>query len=76
MPLMMFQLPFKNVLTKYLFSIMNYNKNKNRARLNNRSVASIIHTRDIVKVTDNIAAPFTPTDLAIDFQRALNHKLE
>ena len=56
-----FQLPFETVLIEFLFSIMNYNKDKKRARLNNKSVERMIHTRDIAKVTDNIAAPFAPT---------------
>ena len=55
---------------------MNYNRDKKRASLNNKSVESVIHTRDIAKVTDNVAAPFAPTDLAIDLRRALDHRLE
>ena len=55
---------------------MNYNKDKKRACLNDKSVESVIHTRDIAKVTNNIAAPFAPTDVDINLQRALDHRLE
>ena len=71
-----FQLPFETVLIESLFSIMNYNKDKKRARLNNKSVESVIHARDIAEVTNNIAAPFAPTNVDIDLQRALDHRLE
>ena len=37
-----FQLPFETMLIKTLFSNMNYNKDKKRASLNNKSVASVI----------------------------------
>ena len=73
---MIFQLPFETVLIESLFSIMNYNKDKKRARLNDKSVESVIHTRDITKVTNNVAAPFAPTDVDIDLQRAPDHRLE
>ena len=55
---------------------MNYNRDKKRASLNNKSVESVIHARDIAKMTNNIAAPFAPTDVDIDLQRALDHRLE
>ena len=55
---------------------MNYKKDKKRARLNDKSVASVIHTRDIAKVRGSVKAPVAPTDLAIDLQRALDHRLE
>ena len=71
-----FQLPFETVLIESLFSIMNYNKDKKRARLGDNSVESVIHTRDIPKVTENIAAPFAQNDVSIDLQRALDHRLK
>ena len=71
-----FQLSFETVIIKSLFGIMNYNKDKKRARLNNKSVASVIQTRDIVKVTKKVAAPFAPADLTICIQHALDHSLE
>ena len=71
-----FQLPFETVLIESLFSIMNYNKDKKRARLSDKSVESVIHARDIAKVTDNVAEPFAPTDVNIDLERALDHRLE
>ena len=43
---------------------------------NNKSVTSVFHARDIVMVTDNTTVPFTPTDLAINFQPAHNDRLE
>jgi hypothetical protein len=71
-----FQLPFETVLIESLFSIMNYNKDKKRARLSDKSVESVIHARDIAKVTDNVAEPFAPTDVNINLERALDHRLE
>ena len=72
-----FQLPFETVLIESLFGIMNYNKDKKRARLDNKSIESVIHTRDIPKVTKNVAAPFAQTHLSsIDLQRALDHRLK
>ena len=71
-----FQLPFETVLIESLFSIMNYNKDKKRQRLNDKSVASVIHTRDIPKVTKNIAAPFDSSDLTIDLKCALDHRIK
>ena len=71
-----FQLPFETVLIESLFSIMNYNKDKKRARLSDKSVESVIHARDIAKVSDNVAEPFAPTDVNINLERALDHKLE
>ena len=71
-----FQLPFETVLIESLFSIMNYNKDKKRASLNDKSVESVIHTRDIPKVTKNVAAPFAQNNLSIDLQRALDHRLK
>ena len=73
---MIFQLSFETVLIESLFSIMNYNKDKKRASLNDKSVESVIHTRDIPKVTENVAAPFAQNDLSIDLQRALDHRLK
>ena len=55
---------------------MNYITGKKRASLNDKSVESVIHTRDIAKVTNNVTAPFATTDLAINLQRALDHRLE
>ena len=71
-----FQLPFETVLIESLFSIMNYNKDKKRQCLNDKSVASVIHTRDIPKVTTNIAASFDSSDLTIDLKCALDHRLK
>ena len=55
---------------------MNYNKDKKRARLSDKSVESVIHARDIAKVFDNVAEPFAPTDVNINLEHALDHKLE
>ena len=55
---------------------MNYSKDKKRVSLNNTSVAAVPHTRDIAKVTKNLAAPFTPTDLAVNLQCVLDYRLE
>ena len=71
-----FQLPFETVLIESLLGIMNYNKDKKRESLNDKSVASVIHTRDIPKVTKNIAEPFTTSDLTIDLKCALDHRLK
>ena len=71
-----FQLPFETVLIESLFSIMNYNKDKKRQRLNDKSVASVIHTRDIPKVTKNVAAPFDSSDLTINLKCALDHRIK
>jgi hypothetical protein len=70
-----FQLPFETVLIESLFSIMNYNKDKKRASLNDETVASVIHTRDVAKVIDDVATPFAATDLDINVKRALEHRL-
>ena len=64
------------MIIEYLFSITNYNKDKKRVRLNYKNIASVIYTSDIAKVTNNVTAPFTLTDLAIDLQHALDHRLE
>lgn len=71
-----FQLPFETVLIESLFSIMNYNKDKKRESLLDESVASVLHVRDIPKVTKNVAAPFAESDLTIDLKSALDHRLE
>lgn len=71
-----FQLPIETVLIESLFSIMNYNKDKKRSRLHDDSVASVLHTRDIPKVTKDVAAPFSESDLTIDLKSAFDHKLE
>ena len=44
-----FHLPYETVQIESLFSfiIMNYNKDKKRARLDDNSIESVIHTRDI-----------------------------
>ena len=55
---------------------MNYNKDKKRASLGDNSVESVIHTRDIPKVTKNIAALFAQNNVSIDLQRALDHRLK
>ena len=68
---MVVQLPFETVLIESLFSIMNYIKDKKSARLCDKSVASVINTRDV----DDMATPFTATDLAINIKRALEHRL-
>ena len=71
-----FQLPFETVLIESLFRIMNYNKDKKRQRLNDKSVASVIPTRDFPKVTKDIAAPFDSSDLTIDLRCAFDHRLK
>lgn len=49
-----FQSPINTVLIESLFSVMNYNKDKKRARLNDATVINIIHTRDIKNSIDNV----------------------
>ena len=71
-----FQLPIETVLIESLFSIMNYNKDKKQKSLLDESVESVLHTRDIPKVTKNVTAPFAESDLTIDLKSALDHKLE
>ena len=71
-----FQIPCAMVLVKFLFSIKNYKKVGKRENLKSESVASVIHSRDIGKVTNNVAASFTSSGLAIDLQHALYHRLE
>ena len=70
-----FQLPIETVLIESLFSIMNYNKDKKRSRLNDATVASIIHTRDIKNSIDNVYECFSQDDVALDTDRVSLHKL-
>ena len=58
-----FQLPIETVLVESLFSIMNYNKDKKRSRLNAEDVANIIHTRDIKNSIDNVYDSFSHDDI-------------
>ena len=70
-----FQLTIETVLIESLFSIMNYNKDKKRSRLNDATVASIIHTRDIKNSIDNVYECFSQDDVALDTDRVSLHKL-
>ena len=70
-----FQLPIGIVLIESLFSIMNYNKDKNRSRLNDATVASIIYTRYIKNSIDNLYECLLQDDVAIDTDRASLHEL-
>ena len=58
-----FQLPIETVLVESLFSIMNYNKDKKRSRINAEDVANIIHTRDIKNSIDNVYDSFSHDDI-------------
>ena len=70
-----FQLPIETVLIESLFSIMNYNKDKKRSRLNDETVANIIHTRDIKNSIDNVYDSFSQDDISLDTDRASLHRL-
>ena len=54
---------------------MNYNKDKKSSRLNDATVASIIHTRDIKNSIDNVYECFSQDDVALDTDRVSLHKL-
>lgn len=58
-----FQLPIETVLVESLFSIMNYNKDKKRSKINAEDVANIIHTRDIKNSIDNVYDSFSHDDI-------------
>ena len=70
-----FQLPIETVLIESLFSIMNYNKDKKRPRLNDATIARIIHTRDTKNSIDNVYECFSQDDSALDTDRISLHKL-
>ena len=70
-----FQMPFETVLIESLFSIMNYNKDKKRANLNDKTVASVIHVRDIPSVLEGSFSDFESEDLRLDITRATKHEL-
>ena len=53
-----FQMSTETVLIESLFSIMNYNKDKKRANLNDKTVASVIHIRDIPSVLEGSLSDF------------------
>ena len=70
-----FQMPFEIVLIEALFSIMNYNKDKKRANLNDKTVESVIHIRDIPGVLEGSFSDFKSEDLKLDIIRATKHEL-
>ena len=70
-----FQIPFETVLIESLFSIMNYNKDKKRANLNDKTVASVIHIRDIPSVLEGSFSDFKSENLSLDMTRATKHEL-
>ena len=70
-----FQLTIETVLIESLFSIMNYDKDKKRSRLNDETVANIIHTRDIKNSIYNVYECFSQDDVALDTDRVSLHKL-
>ena len=70
-----FQMPFETVLIESLFSIMNYNKDKKRANLNDKTVASVIHIRDIPSILEGSFSDFKSENLSLDMTRATKHEL-
>ena len=70
-----FQMPFETVLIESLFSIMNYNKDKKRANLNDQTIASVIHVRDIPSVLEGSFSDFKSENLKLDIIRAKKHDL-
>ena len=70
-----FQLPIEKVPIETLFSIMNYDKDKNRLRLNEETVASTIHGRDTKNRFDIEHEFFSQEDIAFDADRVSLHKL-
>ena len=50
-----FQLPIEKVLIESLFTIMNYNKDKNRSRLNDANVASITDIKISLLIFMNVS---------------------
>ena len=70
-----FQMPFETVLIESLFSIMNYNKDKKRANLNDKTVASVINLRDIPSVLKRSFSYIESEDLRLDITRATEHEL-
>ena len=70
-----FQIPFETVLIESLFSIMNYNKDKKRANLNDKTVASVVHVRDIPSVLEGSFSDFESEDLRLDITRATKNEL-
>ena len=70
-----FQLPFETVLIESLFSIMNYNKDKKRASLNDATVAGVLHTRDIPPTLDHSLNAFNEESLKLNIEKCHNHQL-
>ena len=54
---------------------MNYNKDKNRSRLNDATIASIMHVRCVKNNIDNVCACFSQDDVVFDTDRVSLHKL-
>ena len=69
------QLCFETVLIESLFSAMNYNKDKKRESVCDKSVATM-HTIDVAKVISIMATPSAATDLVINIKRLLEHRLK
>ena len=66
---------FETVLIESLFSIINYNKDKKRANLNDKTVASAIIVRDSSSVLDESFSDFESEDFRSDITRATTHEL-
>ena len=54
---------------------MNYNKDKKCSRLNDSTVANIIHMKDLKNIIDNVSDPFSEDDATLDTERVYLHKL-
>ena len=54
---------------------MNYNKARKRASVNDKTVASVIHVRDIPSVLEGLFSDFESEYLRLDISRATKHEL-
>ena len=54
---------------------MNYNKDKKRARLNDSTVAGVLHVRDIPPMIDSNLDGFSTNSLTLYIDRAFNHRV-
>ena len=70
-----FQLPFETVLIESLFSIINYNKDKKRASLDDATVVGVLHTRDISPTLDTSLNAFNEENIKLNIERSHNHQL-
>ena len=70
-----FQMPFETVLIESLFSIMNYNKDTKRANLNDKTVVSVIHIRDIPSVLKGSFSDLKLENLRLNILRVIKHEL-